>query len=154
MAKEKAEQASTATQQVQSNSTVATESKPSTQPSQVQSTTPAQTTQSSGNATSAQFTFYYPANDAMQGGGITATGFNIWNGQHYQGYRVLAAPPAYAFGTLLKVTYGGQSFTGVVLDRGGAIQGNTFDIAVADRQTAINGGRQSGTVEVVGKIAY
>lgn len=89
----------------------------------------------------------------MQGGGITATGFNLYSGQLYQGYRVMAASSAYPFYTLLKVTYSdGTSFVGVVLDRGGAIQGNLFDIAVSDASTAYSLGRKAGTVEVIGRL--
>lgn len=42
-----------------------------------------------------------------------------------------AAPPAYAFGTLLKFAYGNRSVTVKVNDRGGAIQGDHFDMARA-----------------------
>lgn len=89
----------------------------------------------------------------MQGGGITATGFNIWETQHYQGYRVMAAPPSYPFYTILEVTYSdGTTFQGVVLDRGGAIQGELFDVAVSDYQTAMQMGRKTGTVRIIGSL--
>lgn len=107
-------------------------------------------------AISAEFTAYYPvgagassAEIAMQGGGITASGHDLKQSIYQNGYRVIASPPAYSFGTLLRITVGGQSFIGIVSDRGGAIQGNKFDIAVPNQSEALSFGRQQGTIEVL-----
>lgn len=122
-------------------------------PSEV--TSPQQNNTSSG-AISAEFTAYYPvgadassAEIAMQGRGVTASGHDLKQSIYQNGYKVIAAPPAYAFGTLLRITAGGQSFVGIVSDRGGAIQGNKFDIAVANQGEALGFGRQQGTVEIL-----
>lgn len=108
------------------------------------------------NAQTAVFSAYYPvgagasqAEIAMQGGGVTANGHDLKSSLYYNGYLVIAAPPAYAFGTLLQIDVGGMSFIGIVADRGGAIQGNRFDIAMSDRQTCLNFGMQTGTVSVL-----
>lgn len=110
----------------------------------------------SSSAQTAVFSAYYPvgagasqAEIAMQGGGVTANGHDLKSSLYYNGYLVIAAPPAYAFGTLLQIDVGGMSFIGIVADRGGAIQGNRFDIAMSDRQTCLNFGMQTGTVSVL-----
>ncbi|URQ01400.1 putative 3D domain-containing protein [Carnobacterium phage cd4] len=113
-------------------------------------------TNSHSSVTSAEFTAYYPvgagassAEIAMQGGGITASGHDLKQSTYQNGYKVIAAPPQYSFGTLLRITVGGQSFVGIVSDRGGAIQGNKFDVAVANKGEALGFGRQQGTIEVL-----
>ncbi|QXP45199.1 putative 3D domain-containing protein [Carnobacterium phage cd3] len=117
---------------------------------------PVQASQPTSSVTSAEFTAYYPvgagassAEIAMQGGGITASGHDLKQSIYQNGYKVIAAPPQYSFGTLLRITVGGQSFVGIVSDRGGAIQGNKFDIAVANQGEALAFGRQQGTIEVL-----
>lgn len=100
----------------------------------------------------AEFTFYYPANDVSQGAGITATGHDLYASRFFNGYRIMAAPPNYPFYSLLEVTYDGKTFIGVVLDRGGAIQGNHFDIAVDNHDEAYSNGRKWGTVKLIGKL--
>lgn len=110
----------------------------------------------SSGKTVAEFTAYYPVGAnasseeiAMQGGGITASGHDLKQSTYQNGYKVIAAPPQYSFGTLLRITVGGQSFVGIVSDRGGAIQGNKFDVAVANKGEALAFGRQQGTIEVL-----
>lgn len=117
---------------------------------------PVQASHPTSSVTSAEFTAYYPvgagassAEIAMQGGGITASGHDLKQSIYQNGYKVIAAPPAYSFGTLLRITVGGQSFVGIVSDRGGAIQGNKFDVAVANQGEALAFGRQQGTIEVL-----
>lgn len=91
-----------------------------------------------------EFTAYYPANDAMQGGGITAKGDNLYTSIYYQGYRVVAAPPSVPFNSIVEIKVGGQTVKGIVRDRGGAIKGNKFDLAYSDRSSAVNFGKQLG----------
>lgn len=117
---------------------------------------PVQASPPTSSGTSAEFTAYYPvesgassAEIAMQGGGVTASGHDLKQSIYQNGYKVIAAPPQYSFGTLLCITVGGKSFVGIVSDRGGAIQGNKFDVAVANKGEALAFGRQQGTIEVL-----
>lgn len=107
------------------------------------------------NAASAEVTAYYAAPDAMQGGGITATGHNLYQSITYQGYRIVAAPPEIPFGSILEFNMNnGSTYRAVVLDRGGRIHNGVFDLALGSRQECINFGRQHGTYRVIGHIAY
>ncbi|WP_413155969.1 3D domain-containing protein [Enterococcus casseliflavus] len=72
--------------------------------------------------------------------------------RYYDGYVVVAAPPAYPFYTLLEINYNGQILQGIVLDRGGAIQGSHFDICVSDESTAYSLGVGTGTIKVIGSL--
>lgn len=62
-----------------------------------------------------------------------------------------AAPPNYAFGTQIQFTYGGKSVVCTVNDRGGAIQGNHFDLArgPATALGIISAGRATGRFKVL-----
>lgn len=98
---------------------------------------------------SGEFTAYYPANDAMQGGGITAKGDNLYSSVYYQGYRVVAAPPSVPFNSIVEIKVGGRTVKGIVRDRGGAIKGNKFDLAYSDRSSAVNFGKQHGSWRLI-----
>ena len=75
--------------------------------------------------------------------GITASGVPA------VGYFV-AAPPNYAFGTLMVIPgYAGRPVP--VLDRGGAIKGNKLDIFFPTHQEALIWGRQYLKVELKGE---
>lgn len=70
------------------------------------------------------------------------------NGEDGIPYVTLAAPPEIPFGTRLKLIYPDGSYRiGVVMDRGGAIQGNRLDILVDTHESALQLGRD--TVEVI-----
>jgi hypothetical protein len=62
-----------------------------------------------------------------------------------------AAPPAYAFGTVIKFYYNGKSVVVKVNDRGGAIQGSHFDMARAPATALgmISAGSVSAQFEVL-----
>lgn len=98
---------------------------------------------------SGEFTAYYPANDAMQGGGITAKGDNLYTSIYYQGYRIIAAPPSVPFNTIVEIQVGGQTIKGIVRDRGGRIQGNNFDITFPNLKNCQIFGRQQGKWRVI-----
>lgn len=102
----------------------------------------------------AEVTAYYAAPDAMQGGGITATGHNLYQSTTYKGYRIVAAPPEIPFGSLLEFTLqSGQTIRAIVLDRGGRIHNGVFDLALDSREQCINFGRQKGKYTVIGHLA-
>ena len=58
---------------------------------------------------------------------------------------MIAAPPEYAFGTIMDVPGYGRA---AVRDRGGAIKGNKIDLLFPDHQSALEWGRQYLTVKV------
>lgn len=107
------------------------------------------TTSATGGWQTGEFTAYYPANDAMQGGGITAKGDNLYQSLYYRGYRIIAAPPSVPFDTVVEIEVAGQTIKGIVRDRGGRIQGNKFDVTYGDKQSAEQFGRQQGKWRVV-----
>lgn len=61
-----------------------------------------------------------------------------------------AAPPSYAFGTTLTFRFGAKQVTVRVNDRGGAIQGNHFDLSrgAADQLGVLSAGRATATFMV------
>ncbi|EAH3832197.1 hypothetical protein D5014_12050 [Listeria monocytogenes] len=91
-----------------------------------------------------EFTAYYPANNEMQGGTVTAKGDNLCDSLYYNGYQIIAAPPEIPFDTVLEIEVDGQVIKGIVRDRGGAIKGNKFDIALANKTNAYDFGRKNG----------
>lgn len=109
--------------------------------------------QGANTYSSAEVTAYYAAPDSMQGGGITATGHNLYSSITYQGYRIVAAPPEIPFGTLLEFNLdSGRTIRAVVLDRGGRIHNGVFDLALSSREECINFGRQKGKYTVIGHL--
>lgn len=107
------------------------------------------------NVASAEVTAYYAAPDRMQGGGITATGHNLYQSITFKGYRIVAAPPEIPFGSILEFRMAnGQTYQAVVLDRGGRIHNGVFDLALANRQECLSFGRQRGTYRIIGHIDY
>ncbi|EAD9126957.1 hypothetical protein AOC41_07110 [Listeria monocytogenes] len=96
-----------------------------------------------------EFTAYYPANNTMQGGTITAKGDDLITSLYYNGYQIVAAPPEIPFDTVLEIEVDGQLIKAIVRDRGGAIKGNKFDIAMADEPTACKFGRKNGRWRIV-----
>jgi 3D (Asp-Asp-Asp) domain-containing protein len=99
-------------------------------------------------------TAYFNGKDRMNGEtGITASGYDLDNGIHYMGYRVLAGDRSIPLGSLIDIKlYSGQVIHGVILDRGGSINGNRFDIAFNDRAGCLDFGRQTVEWQRVGKI--
>lgn len=95
------------------------------------------------------FTAYYPANNAMEGGTITATGYDIGESIYYQGYRVIAADPSIPLYSLVDIKIGDTVIHCQVLDRGGRIRGNLFDVTFPDRTSTYNFGRKYGKYRVV-----
>ncbi len=73
--------------------------------------------------------------------GITASGHKI-----KQGDKFVAAPPEYAFGTIMDIPEYGRV---EVLDRGGAIKGNRIDLYMPSHQSALNWGIKYLDVEIV-----
>ncbi|MBC2017032.1 3D domain-containing protein [Listeria seeligeri] len=100
-----------------------------------------------------EFTAYYPPTDtsehAMQGNGITAKGDNLHKSQTCEGYQIVAAPPEIPFNTKLEIEVNGNVIRAIVRDRGGAIKGSKFDIALPDKSSAVNFGRQSGKWRII-----
>jgi len=63
------------------------------------------------------------------------------NGEKGVPYVTLATSNAFPFGTRLKLIYPDGSYRiGVVMDRGGAIQGNRIDVLVETHEQAVNMG--------------
>lgn len=102
---------------------------------------------------SGTFTAYYPPTQAseaaMQGSGTTAKGDSLHASLTYKGNRIIAAPPSVPFNTVVEIEVGGQYIKAIVRDRGGAIKGDKFDIAMADKQSAVQFGKQTGRWRVV-----
>lgn len=100
-------------------------------------------------------TAYYNGKDEMNGIlGITSSGYDLDNGYIYKGYRILASDKQYLFGTLIDIKLmDGTLIHGIVLDRGGAINGSgRFDIVFRNNSECINFGKQNITYKVRGKI--
>lgn len=95
------------------------------------------------------FTAYYPSNNQMEGGNITATGYDLHNSIYYQGYRVIAADPSIPLFSILEIKIGDSTFLAQVLDRGGRIKGNLFDVAHEDSSSSVSFGRQYGKYKIV-----
>ncbi|MCD2225499.1 3D domain-containing protein [Listeria cossartiae] len=96
-----------------------------------------------------EFTAYYPANNALQGGTVTAKGDNLCDSLYYNGYQIVAAPPEIPFDTVLEIEVDGQLIKAIVRDRGGAIKGNKFDIARSNKTNAYDFGRKTGRWRIV-----
>lgn len=106
--------------------------------------------QDSSQKRSARFTAYYPDNSEMQGGYITATGYDLRNGLYYQGYRVIASDSSIPLYSILELEIEGYgTMKAIVLDRGGRINGNLFDVTFPDRDSAFEFGRRSGTYKII-----
>lgn len=75
--------------------------------------------------------------------GITASG------KPAKGFLV-AAPPEYPFGTLMKIPGYNNDLPVPVLDRGSAIKGNKLDILMKSHDEALRWGRQFLTVTIIG----
>lgn len=71
---------------------------------------------------------------------VTASGHKIQNGDKF-----LAAPREYPFGTIIDIPGYGRV---PVLDRGGAITGNKFDLYFPTHQEALRWGRQYKTITI------
>lgn len=74
--------------------------------------------------------------------GITASGAKLH-------YGTIAAPPQYAFGTLIRLPDYDEDMIFRVEDRGGAIKGNHFDLAMFSKQEARQFGRRPLKVEII-----
>lgn len=80
------------------------------------------------------------ADECGKNDGVTASGIKV------QEKRTLACPPMYPFGTKIEIT-GYGTFT--CEDRGGAIQGNHFDIYTETKQEAFAFGRRNVIAKIV-----
>jgi 3D (Asp-Asp-Asp) domain-containing protein len=90
------------------------------------------------NYIDAEVTAYCPCQKCCRkfSDGVTASGLPV-DGIFK---RFVAAPPEYEFGTIVIIPgYGAVP----VLDRGGAIQGNKFDVFFPDHNEALNWGRKN-----------
>ena len=133
---------------------VKTETKPSVTPSVTPTPTPTPTPSPSPTPTvttkSGRVT-YYILNCSGCSGNL-ASGKKT-NNSMYNGYRAIAAGYEYKFGTLIRISGTPLgTFTGIVLDRGGAIGETkkfTFDILVDDYNTAIRYGTSNITYQVI-----
>lgn len=98
-------------------------------------------------------TNYCNCKDKLNGEtGVTANGYDLDNGIYYKGFRILASDKSIDFGTLISIRLAdGTNFTGIVLDRGGAIRGSHFDMVAGSRKEALDFGRQRITFKVLGK---
>lgn len=98
-------------------------------------------------------TAYYGANDTLNGGYITATGYNIRDNTLYKGYHIIATDPSIPFGTLIEIQLEDNSLIqAVVLDRGGGINGNHLDIVFSNKKECFNFGRQAIKYRIIGKV--
>ncbi|HHT37950.1 MAG TPA: hypothetical protein GXZ95_00870 [Mollicutes bacterium] len=96
-----------------------------------------------------QLTGYGP--DCVGCIGITTSGYDVRNGNiYYEDYlygkiRILAADPKFPFGTIIRVTAPNiynEPIIAVVLDRGGAIKGDKFDLLYENEEVTKPVGRQ------------
>lgn len=99
-------------------------------------------------------TAYYNGKDRMNGeSGITASGYSLDNGILYQDYRILAADRSIPLGTLVELSLkDGRVLIGIVLDRGGMITENKFDIVHRTYNECMDFGRQQIKYRIVGKV--
>ncbi len=89
------------------------------------------------------FTAYTPSVDECDGDPWrTASGTTLH-------YGTIAAPPQYAFGTLIRLPDYDPDMIFRVEDRGGAIKGNHFDIALLSKKEAFAFGRRPLKVEII-----
>lgn len=72
-------------------------------------------------------------------GEYVGDGTIYYNDSYYGNVRILAGDRRYPFGTIVRVSYGSESFLGIVLDRGGAIGFNKvalFDLLYSSEYLA------------------
>ncbi len=83
--------------------------------------------------------------------GVTATGIDVSNTVKHDGRRVIAVDPAeIPLGSELRIeTGGGRVIKGIAADTGGAIRGERIDVLMADKQDALDFGRQDVEVTVL-----
>lgn len=100
-------------------------------------------------------TWYDPALGGTNSGtGVPDPHAATASGEPYDASKyTCAAPPAYAFGTVLTFRYNGKEVACRVNDRGGAIQGSHFDLsrAAANALGILGAGRVAGSFQV-GKV--
>lgn len=93
-------------------------------------------------------TYYGPDCDGCSG--FTTSGDDVRSTIYYNGMRVLAAPRSIPLYTIMRVTYpNGDSFKGIVLDRGGDIVNGRLDILVASESESAQLGKQTVTVTIL-----
>ncbi|WP_214722218.1 SH3 domain-containing protein [Exiguobacterium sp. s192] len=125
--------------------------KPAPKPAAKPATATKQTTAAkSGTKVTMNVTAYTndPSNNGSRlynGRALTASGYDVTNTITYNGMRIVAASAQYPIGTRMHISGIGEA---IVLDRGGAIQGNKLDLLVGSQQEALNWGRQNVTVTV------
>jgi len=100
-----------------------------------------------------QATSYYAGENTMEGGHITATGYDLHNGIYYQGYRVIAAAKSIPLGTLIDIKLSNGSILHcIVLDRGGAITENKFDVTQVSNRKCVEFGRKKVEWKIKGRL--
>ena len=88
----------------------------------------------------------------INGTGTTYSGYKLSNGITYNGKRILASDKKFPIGTFIDIKLqNGEVIHGVVLDRGGSVTGNHFDLVQGSEEECINFGRQEIKWKVVGQ---
>lgn len=128
----------------------ASQPKSDAQPSVSKELTPAKQVENKGSSVGTFNATYYGM-DCNGCSGRTASGFNTKGRTHYNGMRILAADTSILpLGTIVQVQGSAiGSFTGIVMDRGGAIKGKRLDILVGSEAESYSLGRQNVNVNVV-----
>lgn len=83
--------------------------------------------------------------------GRTATGLDVRNTTHYEGYRVIATDPdVIPLGTVVELTFeDGATEKAIAMDTGGAINGHRIDYLVRSYERAVQFGRQAVEVRIL-----
>nr|WP_245252446.1 3D domain-containing protein [Paenibacillus sediminis] len=87
--------------------------------------------------------------------GITRSGYDVRETQYYDGYRVIAVDPdVITLGSVVTVRLdNGYEFEAIALDTGGGIDGREIDVLTADRDSAMQFGRQTVQIKINGEGA-
>ncbi|MEH6974536.1 MULTISPECIES: 3D domain-containing protein [Bacillus] len=84
--------------------------------------------------------------------GTTKTGYDVSNTIYYRGKRVIAVDPSLIpLNSLVRVSYGSNSFEAYAIDTGGDIKGNRIDVLVGSESIAKDFGRKNVKVTVLKK---
>ncbi|UWS63416.1 3D domain-containing protein [Bacillus paralicheniformis] len=84
--------------------------------------------------------------------GTTKTGYDVSNTIYYRGKRVIAVDPSLIpLNSLVRVSYGSNSFEAYAIDTGGDIKGNRIDVLVGTESIAKDFGRKNVKVTVLKK---
>ena len=82
--------------------------------------------------------------------GISASGVNVKNTTTYQGHRIIASDNnVIPMWSIVEIQTPYETFTGIILDRGGAIKGRKLDILVNTSNEAISLGRHNVKLRII-----